>query len=545
MADVFVSYCRRDKGRVQPLVAAIEGMGWSVWWDPAIVPGQEFDRQIDAELARAAAVLVVWTPDSVESRWVRGEARVAAERNVLVPVRFDNAQLPIDVRAFHTIDLDDIACDPGSQQVRELLGALGALVDRQRAPAAGDAATAPGVPARAHPNAPERVAVSVLPLASIGGDAAQDAFADGITEDIITELSRWRLLAVRSRASAFRYRGMAVDVQQVARELDANFVVEGSVRRVGERIRITVQLIDGESGNHVWAEKFDRDAGDLLAVQDVVVRRIFSTLVGRMQVSDIESARRKPSASLAAYQCVLGGNALPWDDPEGRAQATRLFRQAIELDPGYGMPHALLSAIRGSDWRDDIDSSDAVLDEAHALARRAVELDSNESTCFSMLAMTCLYQRHFDLAHQYMRRTIELNPNNQWNQADMGVVLAYLGRSEEALEWFGRAREIDPFFDPPWYFRAVGQALMNLHRYDEALAMLEQVTSLGPLRVAVLQAGCHARLGHAELAAESAAVVLAFKAGFSIARYMTREPFKDPGDAAHLAESMAMAGLPN
>jgi TolB-like protein len=396
---------------------------------------------------------------------------------------------------------------------------------------------------RPHAVAPDRVAVCVLPFTSIGGDAAQDAFSDGLTEDILTELSRWRLLAVRSRASTFRYRGMVVDVQQVARDLDAKFVVEGSVRRVGGRVRITVQLIDGDSGNHVWAEKFDRDADDLLAVQDEVVRRIVSTLVGRMQVSDVESVRRRPSVSLAAYQCVLSGNALPWDDPEGGAQAKRLFEQAIALDPAYGMPHALLAAMKVSEWRDDLDGDDALLDEGHALARHAVELDSNESTCFSMLALACLFQRHFELTRQYARRAIELNPNNQWNQADMGVMLVYLGEPEEALEWLGRARQIDPFFDPPWYFRAIGQALMNLHRYDEALAMLEQVTPRS-LRVAVLQAGCHGRLHDAAGAAEAVAAVLALKPGFSIARFMTREPFKNPEDAAHLAQSLELAGLP-
>jgi TolB-like protein/tetratricopeptide (TPR) repeat protein len=541
MADVFISYCRRDKARVQPLVAAIEDMGWSVWWDPAIVPGQEFDRQIDIELSQAAAVLVVWTPESVASRWVRGEAREAADRDILVPVRFENAQLPIDVRAFHTIDLDNDTRDPRSPQVRELLDALGTLVDRQHAATSDSPAIA--ATTRPHASAPERVAVCVLPFTSIGGDAAQDAFSDGITEDILTELSRWRLLAVRSRASSFRYRGMAVDVQQVARDLAAHFVVEGSVRRVGERVRITVQLIDGGSGNHVWAEKFDRDGTDLFAVQDEVVRRIVSTLVGRMQVSDIESSRRKPSASLAAYQCVLSGNALSWDDPEGGAAAKRLFEHAIELDPDYGMPHALLAAIHFGRWRDDIEGNDGALDEAVALARRAVELDSNESTCFSILALACMYQRHFDLTRQYARRAVELNPNNQWNQADMGLMLVYLGQSAEALEWFGRAREIDPFFEAPWYFRAAGQALMNLRRYDDALAMFEQVTPRA-FRVAALQAGCHARLGDNARACDCAATVMALKPAFTIARFMSREPFKHPGDAVHLAESLRMAGLP-
>lgn len=543
MADVFVSYCRRDKARVQPLVAAIEDMGWTVWWDPAIAPGQEFDRQIDIELGQAAAVLVVWTPESVQSRWVRGEAREAAERDVLVPVRFDRATLPIDARAFHTIDLDDAARNPRSPRIRELLDALAALVARRAAAAGNGTATARGTLNHPGGNAPDRVTVCVLPFTSIGGDADQESFCDGLGEDILTELSRWRLLAVRSRAATFRYRGAAVDVQQVARDLDARFVVEGSVRRAGERIRISVQLVDAASGNHVWAEKFDRDAGDPFAGQDEIVRRIVSTLVGRMQVSDIESARRTPSASLAAYQCVIAGNAQPWDEPEGLAEATRLFRKAIELDPGYGMPHALLAALGFGQWCNDIDGGDEALDEALAEARRAVELDSSESTCFSMLAMVCLYQRHFDLALQYARRAIELNPNNQWNQADMGSMLLYLGHADEALDWLTRAREIDPFFDPPWYFRSLGQSLMCLRRYDEALAMLERVTPR-TFRESALQAGCHARLRNAAQASDSAAAVIALKPGFSIARFMTREPFKDPEDAAHLARSLALAGLP-
>ena len=154
-----------------------------------------------------------------------------------------------------------------------------------------------------------------------------------------------------------------------------------------------------------------------------------------------------------------------------------------------------------------------------------------------------MYQRHFDLTRQYARRAVDLNPNNQWNQADMGLMLVYLGQSAEALEWFGRAREIDPFFEAPWYFRAAGQALMNLRRYDDALAMFEQVTPRA-FRVAALQAGCHARLGDNARACDCAATVMALKPAFTIARFMSREPFKHPGDAVHLAESLRMAGLP-
>ncbi len=197
------------------------------------------------------------------------------------------------------------------------------------------------------------VPLAVLPFANMGGDPEQDYFSDGISEDIITELSRWHMLAVRSRAASFRYRGVAVDVQEVARELDVRFIVEGSVRRMGDRVRITAQLIDAEAGNHVWAEKYDRALSELFAVQDEVVRTIVGTLVGRVQARDAARARRKPPSSLAAYECVLKGNGLPWAEPEGFAEATRLFEQAIALDPGYGLAHALLAAMRYGQWYDD------------------------------------------------------------------------------------------------------------------------------------------------------------------------------------------------
>jgi TolB-like protein/tetratricopeptide (TPR) repeat protein len=540
MADVFVSYSRCDRARVAPLVSAIQAQGWDVWWDPAILPGQEFDRQIDAELKSAAAVLVVWTPNSVDSRWVRGEARDAADRGILVPVRFEGATLPIDVRAFHTIDLDEASATVGSPQVDEMLHALDGQIARHKGqpPQPAKPAPLPAVPGVSS----TRVAICVLPFAIMGGDPELQYLSDGITEDIITELSRWRFLAVRSRAASFRYRGDAVDVNVVARELNVRFLVEGSVRRMGERLRITAQLIDTETGNHVWAEKFDREFADSFTVQDQVVRTIVSTLVGRVQVSYAERARKNPP-NLAAYEYVLKGNALPWDDPAGAEQAQALFEKAIELDPGYGIPYALLSSIRYARWRDDHGGSNVLLDEAYALARKAVELDENDSTCFSMLAHVCLMRRSFDMAWQHMQRAIEINPNNQWNNADMGVVLLYLGQPDEAMAWLKRAKEIDPYFDQSWYWRSIGQALMSLHRDEEALAMFERITTRH-FRTTAFSACCHARLGNMDQARATADACVAMKPDFSRRQFMTKEPFKDPGDAAHLAESLLLAGLP-
>src|ERR1700691_2653719 len=213
-------------------------------------------------------------------------------------------------------------------------------------------------PTNAAPAVPEKPSIAVLPFLNMSGDPTQEYFSDGITEDIITELSRWRLLAVRSRSASFRDRGHAVEMKQVARELNVRFIVEGSVRRMGTRVRINAQLIDSDSGSHIWAEKFDRDLAELFTVQDQVVQTIVSTLVGRVQASDFERVRRKPPASLAAYECVLKGNALPWDDPDGAAEAARLFEKAIEIDPGYGFPYALLASTWQAKWQDDLSSSD-------------------------------------------------------------------------------------------------------------------------------------------------------------------------------------------
>lgn len=542
MADVFVSYARHDKARVAPLVAAIEAQGWSVWWDPAITPGQEFDQQIVTELKAAAAVLVVWTPSSVNSRWVRGEAREGADRGILVPVRFDSAELPIDVRAIHTTDLDGLAADEREKQIKEMLRALGTIVARERAGRPARSSPAPG--AAAALDTPSRVTICVLPFTNMSGDPGQDYFSDGLSEDIITELSRWRrLFSVRSRSASFRYRGAAVDMNQVARELDVRYIVEGSIRRVGTRVRINAQLIDTETGSHVWAERFDHGLDEIFAVQDRVVQTIVSTLVGRVQASDTERARRKPPSSLAAYECVLKGNSLPWDEPAGAEEATRLFEQAVQLDPSYAIAHALLAALGYARWRDDPTDSRAKLDEAYVFAKRAVDLDDGDSTCHAIMGQVLLLQRSFALAEQYARRAVEINPNNQWNAADIGCVLIYLGKSEEALDWFARAREIDPYFDPAWYWRGLGQAYMHLERYDEAAASLSHAREKH-YRILALLAASQAELGDLDHARINVADCLALRPNFSVSSYMRKEPYKIAAEAGRMEAALLKAGLP-
>jgi TolB-like protein len=402
----------------------------------------------------------------------------------------------------------------------------------------------PALTAKAADAADDRPSLAVLPFADLSSDPEQDFFSDGVTSDIITELSRWRLLSVRSRSASFQFRATPTDLKRIARELKVRYVVDGSVRRMGGRIRITVELVDTESGNQVWSEKFDRDANEIFSVQDQVVRTIVSTLVGRVMVATVTKANRKTPNSLAAYECVLKGNALPWADPKGAREATTLFARAVELDPTYGMAHALLGSMQLEKWYNNLEDITPFPQTALDLAKRAVELDAEESSCYSILAQMQLSNRSFESALANMQRAIELNPNNQWNVADMGIIQTYLGRAELALDYFGRAHEIDPYFDPPWYFFHLGQAYAALQRYDEALATFELCPVQTP-RVLALMAVCLVKTNQHANAADCAQACLKICPGFSISKFLSKEPYKNPTDQQYLKEGLALAGLPD
>jgi adenylate cyclase len=405
------------------------------------------------------------------------------------------------------------------------------------------AATAAGAPEPKRATA--EASVAVLPFVNMGGDPEQDYFADGITEDIITELSRWRSLLVMSRNSTFRFKGRSVDMQRVGRELSVRFLVDGSIRRMGERVRVTAQLIDADTGNHVWGERFDRPIADLFAVQDEVVQTIVATMVGRVRASNVDRARRKPPSSMAAYDYVLRGQALSWDDPASAAEAKLAFERAIEIDPGFGLAYShLASLLVRESSRDFSDSSRATLDRALALAERGVELADDESTCHAALGNVFLGLRLFDRAMGPFERCLEINPNNQGNRATFAIILAYTGRAEEGLEVLRSVRRADPYFDRPWYWRDLGLCQFVLHRYAEALPALERGAvgiSLWPVAMA---AGCCAKLGQTDRARELVARCLAIRPDATVARLVAKELFRDAADSAHYAECLRLAGMP-
>ncbi len=427
MADVFVSYSRSDKTRVAPLVAAIKAKGWSVWWDPSIAAGQQFDDQIEAELLAASAVLVVWTPASVVSRWVRGEARDAAERDILVPVRFDNARLPIDARAIQTTDLDDWKEDPASAPFQDMLRSLGAVIERQRA-----ARPAPPVPAATPAAGAPRVAICVLPFANMSGDPEQEYFSDGITEDIITDLSKVSALAVVSRNSAFMYKGKNVDVMKVARELKVGHVLEGSVRKAGGRVRITAQLVDGASNDHVWAERYDRDLNDIFTLQDEISEAIVTALKFRLLPTEKKAIEHRGTENVEAYNLYLMARqayVTGYDADPRRAQAiVRLGGRATEIDPGYAQAWALL-AIGQMILRFDAGTSKEC-DDGLASAERALALNANLPEAHAVKAKILAEHGRHDEAAAELSVALRLDPESY----EVNRAAAYLRFRQQRLD---------------------------------------------------------------------------------------------------------------
>ena len=437
MADVFVSYARSDKGRVAPLVAAIEDRGWSVWWDPEITPGQEFDDQIDAEIDKARAVLVVWSPVSVASRWVRGEAREAAERGILVPVRFEQARLPMDVRAIHTTDLDGWNEDPASPQAQEFLRALATMIARtqaaQTAKAGAAAATSPAVAETA------RFTICVLPFANMSGDPEQEYFSDGISEDIITDLSKVSALWVAARNTTFAFKGKHVDAPQAARQLKVSHLLEGSVRKAGGRVRITAQLIDGGTGGHVWAERYDRELDDIFALQDEISQAIVAALKLKLLPEEKKAIEHRGTTDPEAYKLYLMARQYNITGNIGNSRRSeaiiRLCRRAIEIDPNYARPWAMIASaqinLRFFFGREG--------DNGLAAAERAIELDANLAEAHAAKSQVLRQSGRLDDAVRENEIALRLDPESYQVNLAAGQLNYVLRRFDQAIRHFEKA----------------------------------------------------------------------------------------------------------
>jgi adenylate cyclase len=439
--------------------------------------------------------------------------------------------------------LDDVEFeDLGEQSVKNiarLIRIFRVRLDQtpEKAPGAGRATAVATAIAK-------KPSIAVLPLANMSGDPEQEFFADGLTEDIITELSRFHDLLVISRNSAFVYKGRAVKVQNVAREFGVDYVLEGSVRKIGDRIRVTVQLIDAETDRHIWAERYDRELKDIFAIQDEMTRAIVATLPGRVEAATHDRAKRKPTDNMVAYECVLAAKVLHHRSSRtDNAEAQRLLDRALALDPNYAHAHAWKACVLGQTWVYDwCEDRDATFQQVAAELEITLGLDDNDSDVHRILAALNLNRDDHDKAAYHQERALALNPNYDLVVVQQGELLTWLGRPEEGIDWIKKAMRLNPYH-PERFWSHLGRACYCAERYAEAAEAFSRITRLDHTHHAFL-AGTFAQMGNAVAAAAHAAEVLKREPKFSVAAHLATQHYKHELDRQRYETGLLRAGLP-
>ena len=390
--------------------------------------------------------------------------------------------------------------------------------------------------------------IAVLPFTNMSGDPEQEYFSDGISEDIITDLSKIAGLMVIARNSSFAYKGRSIDVRAVGRDLGVRSVLEGSIRRASNRVRITAQLVDATTGAHLWADRYDRDLTDIFAVQDDVTRRIVDAL--KVTLSPAERTRLTDSGTpnIDAYDCYLRGRELLGLNPKNRErfeQSTKLFMRALELDPSYSQAYAALSMAYNLDyqnrWSDNPDNS---LQLAKHNAERAIEKDPNEPFARLVASWAAMFEKDLDRAKSEVDIALSLNPNFSGAYASLGSIHTYSGRPLEAIPALEHATRLDPAFRSG-HLHFLSMAYLLAGKYDTAVALLKERIRLTPgtdfSRVLLASA-----LGHLDEVDEAHRIWQELKEinpKYSFNEHFGRQPFKREEDVQQIAEGLAKAGL--
>ncbi len=396
----------------------------------------------------------------------------------------------------------------------------------------------------------DRPVVAVLPFNNMSGDPEQEYFADGITEDIITALSKHRWLRVTARNTTFGYKGQSPDIRQLAAQLGAGYVVEGSVRRSGGRVRVTAQLIDAMTGNHLWAERYDRDLEDIFDVQDEITDTIVARIEPELGAAERQRVARKPRRDLQAWDCYhLGASHFFKFTGEGNLEAQRLFKRSAELDPDFGEPHAwwAYAVVLGMVYW-DTEPGEALLDEALAATNRALGIDDQNAVFYALKARIHLARREYAAALSSNETAIRLNPTLATAYCTLGDSLAYEGRYDEAIGQFEKAISLSPNDPQRWAFLTYGAlALIFKRNFETALEWAEKASVIPNCQywTTAHMAVALTHLGRHDEAERTIAKLLAEKPGFSCA-FARRKLFyiKRSEQLALYLDGLRKAGLP-
>lgn len=448
MSDVFISYAREDQATVKRFAEGFERQGFGVWWDAALRSGDSFDLKIEEAIRAAKAVIVLWSPHSAQSRWVRAEATLADRNRTLVPARIAACDLPIMFELTHTADLAHWQGAADDKAWLAFLADVRRVIEKQPG-SAGAAAPATPAPAAAAPHAKPvprggKPSIAILPFTNRSGERADEAFAVGMAEDIIAALSLGRGLKVIAHGATLLYRKNVSDLQTIGKELGARYLLEGNVRRVAESLRVSAQLVEAESGAILWTQKFDRPLNELASLQEDLVIEVAGHLGVQVQRVEMERALKKPG-DITAWEAVMRSWAAYARFNDDSLQTTiSEARKAVALAPDYAVAHATLAMALGImfTWTGFCDEM---------LAREATE---------------------------HAERALALNPNNATVLFQVSFVMTHMGRREEALRYGERAVELNP--NSPNARQAAALALTSFERYDEALAHFAEEDRVAP-----------------------------------------------------------------
>jgi adenylate cyclase len=391
---------------------------------------------------------------------------------------------------------------------------------------------------------PDKPSIAVLPFVNMSGDPEQEYFSDGITEDITTDLSKMSGLFVISRSSTFTYKGKPVKIKQVAEELGVRYVLEGSVRKGSDKIRINAQLIDATTGHHLWAERYDRDLKDIFALQDEITQKIVLTLRIEVEEAELDRIRRVPTANLNAYESALRGTGLFQSYKKStNVQARQMFERAIELDPEYARPYVGLGFTYLFDWLWFWTHDPQALERAVELAQKAIELDDFDAYAYMLSGMVYLWKdRQHEQAIAAAQKAIDLDPNNVWGYGFLAEILNFAGRPEEVTGLMEKAMRLNPRYPADYLFQS-GRAHYYMGQYNKSIEIMKRVVTRKPdlMPPHLYLAASYVQLDREEDARAEVAEVLRISPDVRIGD--RRLPYKDQAVKEGVIEGLRRAGL--
>lgn len=432
--DIFLSYSREDAVRARQFADAFEEVGFKVWWDANLRSGEAYDEVTENALREAKAVVVLWSSRSVASRWVRSEATVASQNDTLFPAMIEPCRRPIMFELVQTVDLshwsgrtDDIVWRDFVTHLEDALQKPATTFLKQPAQSTGHQA---------------KESILVLPFVNMSGDPEQEYFSDGVTEEIITDLSKLSALSVISRHTAFALKGSNEELRPIAQRAGARFVLEGSVRRAGLRVRIATQLTDAENGHHVWAESYDRELTDIFEIQEDISKAIVASLRLKILPDERLVIESHDTDDLEAYEQYLMARQfwISGNDGDSRRDAIvlRLCQNAVDIDPTYAQAWTLIALTQSlMKFRDNHLEEDGV--EA---ARRSLALNPKQAEPHCVLAAALARDGYYPEASRELEIAQTLDPESWEVHREAGYVHYNFGESEKALAHFFKASEI-------------------------------------------------------------------------------------------------------